>query len=158
VNIYVASSWRNPFQPAVVRILRGHGHEVYDFRNPSAEDAGFHWSAIDPNWRAWSPQEYREALSNPIAQRGFDLDMNALHACDACVLVLPCGNSAHLELGWAVGAKRKTAVLFPGDIPATEIPDCYSPDRLGSVELELMPKMTGAILIGLIELDRWATQ
>ena len=33
-KIYVASSWRNPHQPAIVEELRVAGHEVYDFRNP----------------------------------------------------------------------------------------------------------------------------
>ena len=33
-RIYVASSWRNKYQPEVVAALRKAGHEVYDFRNP----------------------------------------------------------------------------------------------------------------------------
>ena len=33
-KIYVASSWRNPYQPEVVAALKKAGHEVYDFRNP----------------------------------------------------------------------------------------------------------------------------
>lgn len=33
-KIYVASSWRNPYQPEVVAALRKTGYEVYDFRNP----------------------------------------------------------------------------------------------------------------------------
>ena len=35
MNIYVASSWRNAYQPEVVARLRSEGHSVYDFRNPS---------------------------------------------------------------------------------------------------------------------------
>ena len=31
-RIYLASSWRNPAQPAFVKHLREAGHEVYDFR------------------------------------------------------------------------------------------------------------------------------
>ena len=37
-RIYVASSWRNKYQPEVVAALRKAGHGVYDFRNP--EDKG----------------------------------------------------------------------------------------------------------------------
>lgn len=33
-KIYVASSWRNQYQPQVVRFLHEQGHEVYDFRHP----------------------------------------------------------------------------------------------------------------------------
>ena len=35
-KVYVASSWRNPIQPAIVALLRGHALDVYDFRNPWA--------------------------------------------------------------------------------------------------------------------------
>jgi hypothetical protein len=111
VRIYVASSWRNTLQPEVVSALRAAGHEVYDFKNPRPGDNGFHWSEIDPAWKGWSPEQFREGLNHPIAQAGFRSDMDALEACDACVLVLPSGRSAHLELGWASGAGKRTLVL-----------------------------------------------
>jgi hypothetical protein len=31
--IYVASSWRNEYQPHVVTLLKAHGMDVYDFRD-----------------------------------------------------------------------------------------------------------------------------
>jgi nucleoside 2-deoxyribosyltransferase len=118
VKIYVASSWRNAHQPAVVAALRAAGHEVYDFRNPRPGDHGFAWSALDPAWQSWTPEESRAALEHPVARAGFKNDMDALQACDACVLVLPCGRSAHLELGWAAGAgKRTVALMFGPDEP-----------------------------------------
>ncbi len=55
-------------------------------------------------------------LQHPIAQAGFKSDMDALRECDVCLLVLPCGRSAHLELGWAAGAGKKTVVLEPDPI------------------------------------------
>lgn len=113
MNIYVASSWRNEIQPNVVKYLRAFGHTVYDFRHPAPDNDGFAWSQIDPNWREWSPTQFREALEHPIAQNGFALDMAALRACHACVLVLPCGKSAHAEVGWAAGAGKKTCVYMP---------------------------------------------
>lgn len=112
MNIYVASSWRNYLQPAIVSLLRSSGHEVYDFRNPAPGNTGFAWSAIDPYWQAWTPQEYRDALEHPIAKEGFAHDMNALRACDACVLVLPSGRSASFEFGWAIGNGKKGAVVM----------------------------------------------
>ena len=50
-KIYVASSWRNPYQPEVVAALRKAGHEVYDFRNPKDNPGGFHWADVDENWQ-----------------------------------------------------------------------------------------------------------
>lgn len=110
-NVYVASSWRNFIQPDVVTILRQAGHDVYDFKNPRAGDVGFHWSEIDPEWKSWTPDQYIEGLSHPIAQAGFKSDFDAMKWADACVLVLPCGRSAHLEAGWFAGAGRPVYVL-----------------------------------------------
>jgi hypothetical protein len=113
MKIYVASSWRNLLQPAIVSMLRNFGHEVYDFRNPKPGADGFNWREIDPNWQNWTPREYAAALEHPIAKAGFDLDMDALRECDACALVLPSGRSASFEFGWAVGnGKRGAVVMF----------------------------------------------
>lgn len=112
MKIYVASSWRNARQPEVVAALREAGHEVYDFRNPEAGVAGFHWSDIDPEWKRWSPDTFRASLNHPIARAGLDLDWGALDWADACVLVMPCGRSAHLEAGYAIGAGKHTIILL----------------------------------------------
>lgn len=112
MNIYVASSWRNLLQPGIVSVLRQAGHEVYDFRNPTQGNSGFSWRSINPDWENWTPQQYRDALEHPVAQEGFLLDMNALKACDTCVLVLPSGRSASFEFGWAIGAGKQGAVVM----------------------------------------------
>lgn len=117
LSIYVASSWRNPQQPAVVAELVAAGYQVYDFRNPEPGNDGFRWTEIDPEWKSWSPEAFRLALDHPVAVDGFSLDMKALAACDVCVLVMPCGRSAHLELGYAVGAGKKTIVLLADGEP-----------------------------------------
>lgn len=115
--IYVASSWRNNLQQYVVLALRKAGHQVYDFRNPKGGDKGFHWSDIDPKWKEWSPQELIECLRSPVASLGFQLDWNAMKKCDICVLVMPCGRSAHLEAGWFLGANKPTCILLSDGEP-----------------------------------------
>lgn len=112
MRVYVASSWRNEGQPAVVAALRAAGHEVYDFRHPVEGDAGFSWSEIDPAWKQWTAADQREAYKHPAARRGLAFDFNAMKWADACVMVQPCGRSAALELGWAIGAGKVTAVLM----------------------------------------------
>ena len=109
--VYVASSWRNAFQPAVVSVLRAAGIDCYDFRNPAPDVSGFAWSEIDPDWMNWTATQYIKALDDPIAIEGYRHDFEAMERADAFVLVLPCGRSAHLELGWAVGAGKRTAIL-----------------------------------------------
>ena len=113
MNIYVASSWRNALQPEIVKTLRADGHEVvYDFK---ADGASFSWKDVVPDHvpgHDWPPSMLYRALDHPLAERGFETDMRALDACSACLLVLPCGKSAHLELGYAVGHGKLTIVLM----------------------------------------------
>lgn len=112
-RVYVASSWRNPTQPQIVDTLRAAGHAVYDFRNPAPGNTGFAWSDIDPDWQDWSPGAFAEKLNtHPVAAAGFACDKRALDWCDTCILVLPCGRSAHLELGYAAGQGKDTYVLL----------------------------------------------
>jgi hypothetical protein len=108
--VYVASSWRNPMQDAVVAVLRAAGIDCYDFKNPEG-GTGFAWSSIDPDWMNWTAAEYIEALEHPLAIAGYKSDFDAMQRADTFVLVLPCGRSAHLELGWAVGQGKRTAIL-----------------------------------------------
>lgn len=109
-RIYLASSWRNPSQPELVQKLRDAGHEVYDFRNPP-NGTGFSWSEISPDWEKWTAQEYIDALKHPCAQRGFWSDYAAMNWADTFVLLLPCGRSAHLEAGWAMGRGLDTLII-----------------------------------------------
>lgn len=108
-RVYVASSWRNEDrQQRVVAELREAGHQVYDFRNPAPGNTGFAWSDIDPDWLGWDPVVFAEMVqTHPVAQRGFFHDRAALDWCDTCVLVLPCGRSAHLEAGYAAGQGKR---------------------------------------------------
>ena len=134
-RIYVASSWRNAEQPLVVTALRDAGHEVYDFRNPP-NGAGFGWEEVMPRFGGPHDQlvgqmDYLEALDHPRAAEGFASDFGAMKGCDTCVLVLPCGRSAHLELGWMVGAGKRTAILLDGPLVTPELMykmvDCVAP-------------------------------
>ena len=112
-KIYVASSWRNEYYPDVVEKLREAGHDVYDFRNPLSGEPGFKWNSVSENYMEWSPQQYRDMLKHPKAERQFHNDIEAMEACDTCVLVLPCGRSAHTEAGWFVGRGKLTIAYIP---------------------------------------------
>lgn len=119
-RVYVASSWRNVDQPVVVTVLRTQGHEVYDFRNPPS-GTGFSWAEVKPtaspripgkgsDWEA--VVDYLAMIDHPRARQGFESDRAAMAWADTFVLVLPSGKSAHLELGWAIGAGKRTAILL----------------------------------------------
>lgn len=112
-RIYVASSWRNEYYPDVVQKLRDSGFDVYDFRNPPSGDEGFHWCNVSDKWLDWTPEEYRDNLMHPLAERQFGNDIKAMESCDICVLVLPCGRSAHTEAGWFAGKGKKVIAYIP---------------------------------------------
>lgn len=138
-RIYVASSWRNHDQPSAVRRLEGEGHEVYNFRNPRPGDHGFAWSDVAVDWLDWTPKGYVKAVEHPLAESGFKSDMDAMAWADTFVLVLPCGRSAHLELGWAVGQGKRTAILLSDE----------------GFEPELMYKMVDLIALDMSEVIDW---
>lgn len=110
--IYVASSWRNARYPSVIERLRSEGFDFYDFRHPTEGDDGFSWREVDPAWESWSPDRFATMLDHPVARRGFDSDMRALHAADVVLLVMPCGRSAHLEAGFGIGAGKLGIILL----------------------------------------------
>jgi nucleoside 2-deoxyribosyltransferase len=77
------------------------------------DSEGFGWEEVDPDWKTWTAEGYITGLSHPAAERGYNRDMKALRECDICVYVMPCGVSASLEMGWAVGAGKKVIVYIP---------------------------------------------
>lgn len=104
-------------QEAVICVLQAASIPCYDFKNPEG-GTGFHWSEVMPTYVPGSEladeQEYLKALEHERSIEGFEADFAAMKRADTFVLVLPCGRSAHLELGWAVGAGKRTAILLDG--------------------------------------------
>lgn len=122
--IYVASSWRNELHSEVVAALQAEAKRTgedallpYDFKNPS-QAKGFHWTEVgmksyDRETNGAVPQdEYLEGIEHPRAIDGFNSDFYAMQQSKACVLVLPCGSSAHLEMGWFIGENLLTVILL----------------------------------------------
>lgn len=125
-------------QIAVVVGLRSAGFSVYDFRHPDGPSSeGFHWSDVMPSFdrdkQLADVDEYIAALDHPISKQGFKNDYSAMKECDACVLVLPCGKSAHLEAGWfAHDPDRRLWILL-------------DPDENNMVQPELMYKLADGV-------------
>ncbi len=130
-KIYLASSWRNPYQEIVWDLLTRFGHKTYDFKNPAPGNSGFNWKEIDPDWEMWGATQFRASLWSPMAEEGFKFDMEALDAADLVVLLLPSGRSAHIEAAWACGHGKPVIV--------------HSPEDAGAIQPELMYKMFNAI-------------
>ena len=141
-RIYVASSWRNEVHPQVVKILRDAGHEVCDFRLPDPNNPGFSWGDIAGAWKDWRVEDYIEGLKHPIAHAGFLADKNALDWCDTCILLLPCGKSAHLEAGYAIGkGKDVFIVLDPHNVEPELMYLFAGQDHVVSDISQVLPKL-----------------
>lgn len=134
LRIYVASSWRNTHHTHVVEVLRAEGHGVYDFKDPAH---AFGWKDVAPAYHGGevSASFYREMVRSQQAKDGFAADFGAMEWADVCVLVLPCGRSAHLEAGWFAGAGKPVHVYAPAPF-----------------EPELMYGMTRGVEAGLNEI------
>lgn len=121
-RVYVASSWRNAHYEIVRDLLRDNGHSVADWKSgPKALPA---WSKVDERYAkacdggAWTPALAREALRSQAVLDTCDRDLSLLWSADALVLLTPCGRSAHLEAGVALGRRMPTAILLtPGVEP-----------------------------------------
>lgn len=138
-------------QTAVCAALRSCGIDHYDFKNPP-NGAGFGWPEVKTTERItvgehtiatkgtdWEPaDEYLRMIQHPRAIEGYQADYAAMERADCLIMVLPCGKSAHLELGWACGSGRRTAILMEDPI-----------------EPELMYKMVDYMTPHLFDLLGW---
>jgi hypothetical protein len=108
LKIYPASSWRNKQYDDDVIAMRSAGHSVYSFREANSS---FCWSCR-------TSQEYiRQLETDPLVAEAFDRDKNALDWCEVCVLILPCGPSAHLEAMYASSIGKPVIVkLDPAEL------------------------------------------
>lgn len=122
MSVYVASSWRNLRYPEVLERLRAEDIPHYDFKQPRPGIGGFHWSDVwkdiaaegdgANDWRTARGEDVLRMLNHPIAADGFHHDYSALFRAQQLLMVMPCGRSAHLEAGYAIGKGKPTVILL----------------------------------------------
>lgn len=110
-KLYVASSWSNPKQPWLVEKLREKGFDVYDFRHPSGRADKNIWDVLEVNKEKVFTSVMVELMDMKEAEERFKEHLEAMQQADACVLYLPCGNSAHIEAGYMKGLGKKVYVF-----------------------------------------------
>jgi hypothetical protein len=99
--------------PEIGNELRLDGYDVMDEWVTPGEHA-------DENWQRYEKirgRTYKEALKGRAATNIFLFDRSYIDVFDVGVLVLPCGKSAFLELGYAKGRGKKTFILLDGQEP-----------------------------------------
>ena len=66
---------------------------------------------------SWTQKQFIDAFDHLLAEAGFKSNMDSLTNAEALALVMPCGRSAHLEMGYAAGAGIPTIVLMSDGEP-----------------------------------------
>jgi len=107
MRIYIASSWKN--QKAVLDLaerLEADGFEVDAFCRATDNRYAFHWSELVDTEEELQNYDAISFLGDSRTQRAFREDKKWLDWADTVVMLLPCGNSAHMEAGYAKGTGK----------------------------------------------------
>lgn len=121
-KIYLASSWQNKEYEQVLNTLRLEGYETYDFKHPENKElSSFDWEKLDKKYNRWTCSDFKKALNHPETIKAFQKDFQAMQEADICVLLLPCGRSAHSEAGWMKGNGKKVFILDLSENPKPEL-------------------------------------
>jgi hypothetical protein len=113
MNTYISSSWKMREDVRALAVdLRGRGHEVYDFTDPKSRDGSIEIppekfpDEFDPTKHRYA--EYIQAV--PEWKDAVMGNQAALDRCDLVILLLPCGNDAHADAFYALGAGKRLIV------------------------------------------------
>lgn len=109
MKIYIATSWKTAEGArALAELLRARGHEVDCFCDPSTGRYVFDYREVEAEAdKITAPR----MLRSPQAARACEEDYRMLDWCEAVILLLPCGNSAHMEAGYALGKGKHLYIL-----------------------------------------------
>lgn len=116
-TVYVAGSLKNRQIPGFSNELKEQGFEPFSDWFSPGPDADDYWRDYS-KVRGWN---YQQALESYIAKNIFDFDKFHLDRCDATVLLMPAGKSAHLELGYTIGKGKPGFILFDGEPDRYEV-------------------------------------
>lgn len=92
------------------------------------------------------PMELIKLVNCKRAGEQWKCDMDALQACTALVLILPCGNSSHFEFGWARAKGKRTAVFMPDVVKSYKLDLVYREADLITYNYEVLGEWLHKVL------------
>jgi len=113
-KVYLIGSLRNPEIPKLANVLRvalGKNWTVFDDWHAAGPEADDYWREYSIN----RGDDYDTALKGYAARNVQAFDRKHLSECTHAVLVLPAGKSGHLELGFCIGAGKRTIIRLDTD-------------------------------------------
>ena len=140
MNVFLTTRWGNPQHAVVAGLLRAAGFAVYDHAE--------HGPTLDPDWGRveWSTEQFEAKLGEPAQLSSFARNFEAMESADVCVLLLPAGRSAHLEVGWFVG-RGVPVVVMAGECPPHELAYSLVDCLVSSVD-GIVPALQGLLPVG----------
>lgn len=124
MKIYIATSWKmEGIAKELAKILRENSHEVDCFCDASTGRYVFHWSEFVEKEEDLSNYNAIDFLKDPKTQKAFQEDKVHIDWCEAVVMILPCGRSAHMEAGYAKGCGKMLFIY--GEFPQGEFDVMY---------------------------------
>jgi len=121
LKIYLASSWKNEeLVKIIAEVLRQRGHEVDCFCDESGGRYVFRWT---DHFEIIEDANVFSFLTLPEAKKAFEEDKKWIDWSDAVVMIFPCGNSSHLEGGYAKGCGKKLYIW--GNFPSGYFENMY---------------------------------
>jgi hypothetical protein len=107
-SVYLIGSLANPNIPFLGNKIRKLGYEVFDdwwSPGPLADSYLKHYAKI-------RGLNYKETLNTYAAKHIYDFDKGLIDKADIGIVMAPFGKSAHLELGYMIGAGKLGYILF----------------------------------------------
>ncbi len=140
--IYLIGSLRNPRIPEIANALeKATGYEVFADWYSAGPDAD---DFLRDYAKSRNPEAgVKAALQTYSARQVFEFDKRHIDRSDAAVLVMPCGRSGHLELGY-VCRDKPGFVLFDGEPERIDVMYQFATGLAMSIE-ELVPMLTRAV-------------
>lgn len=100
----------------LVEAIRAKGFTCYDFAEKSAYPDSPEASAEE---QMAALESHPDFLNDPLHEYHFKRDLDGLENAKTVVLLLPAGNSAHMEAGIAFGENKKLILIGTPDKPET---------------------------------------
>lgn len=99
------------------------------------------WLAPGPEaddfWKKYTKKRgltHKEALKDWSAQHIFEFDKTHLDRADVVVMLMPCGKSGHLELGYSLGKGKKGYILFDKEPKRYDVMHIFATDVFYDVD------------------------
>lgn len=129
-SIYIIGSLRNPTITSFANELQAQGFDAFS-----------DWMGAGPNaddcLRDYCKERglnYKQTLQSYAAKHIYSFDLFHITRCDAAVMVMPCGRSGHMELGFVRGLGKPGYILFDEIPPRVDIMYQFATDVFFSKE------------------------